>query len=81
MEQLNEFYIAKSELEMDLDIGETGTVMIPVEVISIDKEGYLLRKAGKITPEGSFNPETVKDMRERIGVVEDTEESMEKDED
>jgi len=80
MMQLNEFHIAKSELDMDLDIGETGMVMVPVEVIAIDKETYLLRKNGKIEAEGSFKPETVKDMRERIGVVEDEEEPMNKEE-
>jgi hypothetical protein len=72
------FTVSKSELEMDLEIGETGTLMVPVEVVSIDKENYFVRKIGKITPEGEFKPETVKDMRERIGVVEDVEEPLNK---
>jgi len=80
MEQINEFYVSKSELDMDLDIGETGKLMIPVEVIAIDKENYLVRKAGKIEAEGSFAPETVKDMRSRIGVVEDEEMPVNSDE-
>jgi len=74
------FIISKSELEMDLEIGETGMLMVPVEVMSIDKENYTFRKAGKIKAEGDFKPETVKDMRKRIGVVEDTEDSMHDDE-
>lgn len=65
------FIIDREELEMVVAIGETGMLMVPVEVISIDKEHYTLRKAGKITAEGSFKPETVKDMRKRIGVVTD----------
>lgn len=78
---IDTFIVSKSELEMDLEIGETGIIMIPVEVMSIDKENYTFRKAGKITPEGEFKPETVKDMRKRVGVVEETEESMEKEDD
>ena len=74
------FTVSKSELEMDLEIGETGTLMVPVEVMSIDRENYTVRKVGKITPEGEFKPETVKDMRKRIGVVEDTEEPINKKE-
>ena len=74
------FIVAKSELETDLDIGETGTLMVPVEVITVEKDTYTFRKAGQIKPEGEFKPETVKDMRKRIGVVEDTEEPMTKDE-
>jgi hypothetical protein len=64
---------------MDLEIGETGIIMIPVEVMSIDRDNYTFRKSGKITPEGEFKPETVKDMRKRIGVVEDTEEPLTKE--
>lgn len=65
------FIVSKDELEMVLEIGETGTLMIPVEVMAIDKQNYTLRKAGKIKAEGSFKSETVKDMRKRIGVVTD----------
>lgn len=81
MMQLNEFYVSKSELEMDLDIGDTGILMIPVEVITIDKETYLVRKAGKITAEGDFKAETTEQMRDKIGIVEETEERMSKEED
>lgn len=70
------FIINKDELDMNLEIGQTGTIMIPVEVISIDKEHYVMRKAGKITPEGEFKPESVKDMRKRIGVVTDLDEPI-----
>jgi len=73
------FIVSKSELDIDLEIGETGIIMIPVEVVSIDKENYTLRKHGRITPEGDFKSETVKDMRKRIGVVEDTEEPINKE--
>ena len=73
------YIVAKSELEMDLEIGETGMIMIPVEVMAIDKENYTFRKSGKIVAEGDFKPETVKDMRKRIGVVTDTEEPLSKE--
>lgn len=68
---IDTFDVSKSELETDLDIGETGILMIPVEVMAIDKENYTVRKTGKIVPEGEFKSETVKDMRKRIGVVTD----------
>lgn len=74
------FIVSKSELEMDLEIGETGTIMIPVEVMAIDRDNYTFRKAGKIKPEGEFKPETVKDMRKSIGVVTDLEEPLNSDE-
>lgn len=70
------FIVSKVELDMNLEIGQTGTIMIPVEVMSIDKENYVMRKSGKITPEGEFKPESVKDMRVRIGVVEDLEKPL-----
>lgn len=78
---IDQFNVAKSELDMDLEIGETGIVMIPVEVMAIDKENYTLRKAGKITAEGDFKPESVSSMRKKIGVVEDLEEPMHEDAD
>lgn len=78
---IDTFIVAKSELDMDLEIGETGMLMIPVEVMTIDRDNYTFRKDGRIKAEGEFKPETVKDMRDRIGVVEDLEEPMAKDED
>lgn len=74
------FIVSKSELEMDLDIGETGVLMIPVEVMAIDKDTYTMRKYAKIKAEGDFKPESVKDMRKRIGVVKDESEPMHKSE-
>lgn len=65
------FIVSKSELDTVLEIGETGIIMVPVEVISIDKENYVLRKDGRITPEGQFKPESVKSMRDNIGTVDD----------
>lgn len=70
------FIVSKSELEMDLDIGETGIIMIPVEVMAVDKENYTFRKFGQIKAEGDFKPETVKEMRRKIGVVVDLEKPL-----
>ena len=70
------FIVAKNELDMDLEVGETGMIMIPVEVTMIDKESYTFRKNGRIVAEGDFKPETVKDMRKRIGEVEELEEPL-----
>lgn len=75
------FIVAKNELETDLDIGQTGILMVPVKLISIDEDTFTFRKDGQIKPEGTFKEETVKDMRKRIGVVEDTEEPLKKEED
>lgn len=70
------FIVAKSELDMDLEIGETGMIMIPVEVMAIDKQNYTFRKFGRIKPEGEFKPETVVEMRRRIGVEEQLEKPL-----
>lgn len=70
------FVVSKNELDMALDVGETGMIIVPVEVVSIDQENYVFRKDGRIRPEGNFKPESVKGMRDRIGVVEDTEEPV-----
>lgn len=68
-----QYRVSKSELDMNLEIGQTGTIMVPVEVIAIDKEDYVFQKTGRVTPEGEFKPESVKDMRKKIGVETDLE--------
>jgi len=73
---LDQFAVNKAELDINLEIGQTGTIMVPVEVIAIDKENYIFRKHARITPEGEFKPESVKDMRKKIGVVTDVEVPM-----
>jgi GH35 family endo-1,4-beta-xylanase len=70
---LDQFEVAKSELEFTTGIGETGILMVPVETVGENKENYIFRKHSRITPEGEFKPESVKDMRKKIGVVTDLE--------
>jgi hypothetical protein len=77
---LDQFPVNKAELDINLEIGQTGIIMVPVEVIAMDKENYIFRKHARITPEGDFKAETVKDMRKKIGVVTDLEEPVNKSE-
>ena len=75
------FRVSKSELDMNLEIGQTGIVMVPVEVIAMDKEDYVFRKHARVTAEGDFKAETVKDMRKNIGVVIELEAPLNPDKD
>lgn len=69
----DQFRVNKEELGINLEIGQTGTLMVPVELMAMDKEDYVFRKHARITPEGDFKPESVKNMRKSIGVVTDVE--------
>jgi hypothetical protein len=77
----DQFRVAKSELDINLEIGQTGVIMVPVEVIAMDKEDYVFRKHARVTAEGDFKAESVKDMRKKIGVVEELEAPLNKIED
>jgi len=65
-----EFELPKNEVESDLSIGERGTIMIPVEVVSVKSKSYVFRKVKKAGIEGEFKPETAEEMRERFPVEE-----------
>jgi hypothetical protein len=71
-----EFSIPRSEVDVDLAVGEFGEICVPVEVVAVGKDDITFRKRGKAEAEGSFHQEPLEKMRERIGEVEDEEESM-----
>lgn len=73
-----EFSLPKSEFDTDIAVGDSGDIMIPVEVIEVTKDRVSFRKDGKAEACGDFKPETMDDMRERIGVVDDELEPMQK---
>jgi len=75
---LSEFTIPKSEVDTDLATGEFGTISIPVEVVSVESDEIVFRKHGPIKTDGSFKAESLEQMRERIGVVDDEQEPMQK---
>lgn len=66
-----EFELPKNEVEQDLEVGERGNMVIPVEVIAVKSSSYVFRKTKKASTEGIFKPESTSEMRERIGEVED----------
>jgi hypothetical protein len=74
-----DFSLPKSEVDIDVAVGEFGEVCIPVEVVEVGKDTITFRKRGKAEAEGSFHQEPLEVMKERIGEVEDEEEDFKKD--
>jgi len=74
-----EFSIPRSEVDVDIAVGEFGEVCIPVEVVEVGKDTITFRKRGKAEAEGSFHQEPLEVMKERIGEVEDEEEDFKKE--
>ena len=66
-----EFTLPFNELLDQFKTGETGKVVIPVEVTQVGKETVSFRKNGQSEVLGNFKTKTVSEMREDIGVVED----------
>jgi len=61
-----EFKVPKSEIDADLKVGDLGKLLIPVEVVADSDDSYTFRKKKLITVEGTFRPETVNEMRDRL---------------
>lgn len=76
-----DFMLPASEVQITAEMGETGTLMVPVEIVAKSDTAFTFRKIGKVTAEGDFKPESVGSMRKKIGVVEDLEEPINKSED
>lgn len=66
-----EFSLPISEVDADLTIGDEGEIRIPVEVIEVTSDRVSFRKDGKAEVFGDFKPETLDNMKERIGTVDD----------
>lgn len=67
-----EMRIPISELDIELDVGDTGTLLIPVQVVDISDKMATFRKVGKIAAE-NFAKESLDELRKKIGVVEEEE--------
>lgn len=76
-----EFMLPKAEVKADLAVGEYGEICIPVMIVAVDKESVTFRKNGPAEAEDMFRPEPLNQMRERMGVTDEPEKSMEDDED
>ena len=61
-----EFRLPQSEVDMELQVGELGTIVIPVEVVSKADDTYTFRKTSAAVAEGNFRPETLSDARKRL---------------
>lgn len=69
-----EFSLPISEVDAILKIEDEGILRIPVEVVDVSNGMITFRKDGKVMAE-EFREEKLESMRERIGEVEDAEES------
>lgn len=61
-----EFRLPFGEIDMELEVGELGQIVVPVEVISKADGSYTFRKTGKAASDGNFRPEALTDMRKRL---------------
>ena len=70
-EPVMEFSLPSGEVDAELEVGEFGSIIVPVEVISKAKGKYTFRKTSSARTEGGFRKESLPDMKKRIGVVEE----------
>ncbi len=76
-----EFTLQLNELLDQFRVGETGKIVIPVEITQVDKESVSFRKNGEAEVLGNMRSKTLSEMREDIGTVADFEEDNDKEED
>lgn len=68
-----EFRLPTNEIDLEAAVGDRGTIMIPVEVVAKNGGSFTFRKSGPAAAEGEFRGANLEEMRDEIGVVEDTE--------
>lgn len=73
--ELTEFSVPVSEFDKEVTVGDVGSLMVPVVVVSLTDGVVTLRKANNVKPEGTFRPETMDEMRKRI--IDEQEENAE----
>lgn len=61
-----EFMLPMSEVDASLSTGQLGSILIPVEVVSVSDGMVTFRKNAAVSTEGNFRSETTAEMRERI---------------
>lgn len=72
---LEEFNMSESEVDQELEVGDIGTITIPVVVVSKEKGQVTFRKTDKANVDSGFRKETLDEMRKRI--IDEQEEAAE----
>lgn len=63
---LEEFDMSESEVDQELEIGDIGTITIPVVVVNKEKGQVRFRKTNTANVDAGFRKETLDEMRKRI---------------
>lgn len=63
---LAEFNMSESEVDQDLQVGDIGTITIPVVVVSKANGQVRFRKTDTANVDSGFRKETLDEMRKRI---------------
>lgn len=63
---LMEFNIPESEIDAPVEIGDIGTIVVPVVVVASNDGMVTFRKTNTVSIEGGFRKETLDEMRKRI---------------
>lgn len=72
---LEEFDMSMSEVDRELEVGDIGTITIPVVVVSKGEGKVRFRKTDTANVDSGFRKETLDEMRKRI--IEEQEEASE----
>jgi hypothetical protein len=68
---LDEFELPLNELLDQFKTGDSGKVLVPVDVLRVDNEKVRFKKKGSAETYGSFKERPLEEVREDIGVAED----------
>lgn len=61
-----EFTLPMAEVNERVEVGEYGSVIIPVEVTQVSEGMISFRKSGKASSQAGFTKATVEQMREKL---------------
>ncbi len=67
---LREFSVPLNEVNEQLEVGQTGELSIPVEVVGVLGELVMFRKRNKARAAGKFTAPSLKDLEDDIGMAE-----------
>lgn len=63
-----EFTLPLAEIDTNLNLGEVGSISIPVEVMEVLRDFVTFRKRGRATTQMEFQEPTLKDMEDELGI-------------
>ena len=66
-----EFKLPLSEIDGQFAPGETGKVIVPVEVVEVGKESVTFRKRGRATTETAFRQATVAELEATLPITDE----------